>query len=227
MVARLIGFIFGGIGLLQVLIALVFGINTVLAISSSTTANGVVIDGGDTSGGRKVTALIEFTASNGQVVRFRSAIASNPPEFQTGQQVKVYYKTSDPAGSAMVDSLISLWFWTGLFGILGLVFLVVGLVGLAIWYGGLRKKRWLLQYGQRIPAVVTEVRMNTHVHNMGKSPYYVLARSRETMNSVAPVFKSGNFWNLPGTITPGADVSVLVDPNNYRRYYVDVPDVKK
>jgi hypothetical protein len=227
MVARLIGFIFGGIGLIQLIIALVFGITTALAISSSTTANGVVIDGGDTSGGRKVTALIEFTASNGQVVQFRSAIASNPAEFQTGQQVRVYYKTSNPADSPMVDSLISLWFWTGLFGILGGVFFIIGLVSLAIWYGGVRKKKWLLQHGHRITAEVTAVKKNPYVHNMGRSPYYILARSRETINSVVPVFRSGNVWNLPATVTPGADVSVLVDPNNYRRYYVDVPDVKK
>jgi hypothetical protein len=227
MVARLIGFIFGGIGLLQLIIALGFGLSTTLAISSSVTANGVVIDGGNTSGGRKVTGLIEFTASNGQVVRFRSPIASSPPEFQTGQQVKVYYKTSDPAGSAMVDSLISLWFWTGLFGILGLVSFSVGLVSFSIWYAGTRKRKWLLQHGHRITAEVTEVKKNPYVHNMGKSPYYILARSRETINSVAPVFKSGNVWNLPATVTPGADVSVLVDPTNYRRYYVDVPEVKK
>lgn len=227
MVARLIGFIFGGIGLLQIVIALVFGISTALAISSSTTANGVVIDGGDTSSGRKVTALIEFTAASGQTVRFRSAIASNPPEFQTGQQVKVYYKPSDPAGTAMVDSLVSLWFWSGLFGILGLVFLVIGLVSLAIWVRGVRLKKWLMQYGQRITAEVTVVKKNTHVHNLGKSPYYVVARSRETTNSVTPVFRSRNIWNLPATVTPGANISVLVDPNNYRRYYVEIPDIKK
>ena len=226
MVARLFGLIFGGIGLATLAVALVFGITTALAISSSSTANGTVIDGGDTSGGRKVTALIEFTDAAGQTVRFRSAIASNPAEFQTGQQVKVFYKPSDPAGTAMVDSLISLWFWALLFGFLGLVFGIIGLVSFLIWFGDYRKKKWLEQHGQRILAVITDVRINRAVHNMGKSPYYVLARARETSDSVTPTFKSSSVWNLPATATPGADIDVLVDPNNYQRYYVELQDAK-
>lgn len=226
MVARLIGFIFGGIGLGTLAIAFVFAINTTLFISQSTTANGTVTNGGDTSSGRKVTALIQFTAANGQAVQFRSAVASNPPEFQTGQKVKVFYKPSDPAGSAQVDSLISLWFWSLLFGFLGLVFAAIGLVSLIIWYMGNRKKRWLQQHGQRISAEVTAVRKNTRVGNKGKSPYYVLARSRDTLNSITPTFKSGSVWNLPATVTPGANIDVLVDPNNYGRYYVELEDAK-
>lgn len=226
MVSKLFGFIFGGIGLVLLVMALGFAFSTGLAIGSSSAANGVVIDGGDTGGGRKVTALIEFTSQAGQVVRFRSAIASNPAEFQTGQQVKVYYKPSDPAGSAMVDSVIQLWFWSLLFGFLALVFGTIGLVSLVIWFTGERKKKWLEQHGQRIQARITEVKKNTRVHNLGKSPYYVVARASETRNSLSPVFRSNSVWNLPATATPGSDINVLVDPNNYNRYYVELADAK-
>jgi hypothetical protein len=227
MVARLFGLIFGGIGLFFLAIALGFGINTALLISQSTTADGTVIDGGNASGGRKVRALIEFTAATGQTVEFRSAIASNPPEFQTGQKVRVYYKPADPAGSAQVDSFISLWFWSWLFVLLGLVFGGIGLVSLIMWYTGYRRKKWLQQHGQRVKAEITAVKKNTMVHNLGKSPYYVLARSRDTFNSITPTFKSGNVWNLPASVTPGTNIDVLVDPNNYRRYYVELQDAKE
>lgn len=227
MVSKLIGLIFGIMGLGMLAIALVFFISTSLSISSSLTADGTVIDGGDTSGGRKVTAIIQFTDSTGQAVRFRSAIASNPAEFQTGQKVKVYYKQSDSSGTAMADSLISLWFWALLLGFLGLVFSLIGLGGFFVWYTGYRKKKWLQQHGQRITAQITEVKVNKNVHNMGKSPYYVLAQSRDTFDSITPTFKSHSVWNLPATATPGAYIEVLVDPNNYRRYYVELADEKK
>ena len=227
MVSRILGLTFGGIGLVMLVIALGFGINTALAISSSLTATGTVIDGGDSSGGGKARALIEFTDSAGRPVQFRSNTASNPPEFQTGQKVKVYYKSSDPAGSAFPDSFISLWFWSLLSGLLGLVFAGTGLVCLIIWYMGWRKKKWLQQHGRRITAEITAVRQNTHVRNMGKSPYYVLARSRDTFDSITPTFRSGSIWNLPATATPGTDINVLVDPDNYGRYYVELQDAKK
>ena len=167
MVSKLIALIFGISGLGMLVVALVFFVSTSLAISSSLTANGTVIDGGDTSGGRKVAAVIQFTDSTGQAVRFRSAIASNPAEFQTGQKVKVYYKQSDASGTAMADSLISLWFWALLFGFLGAVFGIAGLVGFFIWYTGYRRKNWLRQHGQRILAVITEVKINKNVITWG------------------------------------------------------------
>lgn len=160
MVSKLFALIFGGIGLVMLVIALAFGLNTALSISQSSTAEGTVIDAGNPSGGRKVRALIEFTASNGQVVQFRSNTGTNPPEFQTGQKVKVFYKPADPAGSAFPDSFISLWFWSLLSGLLGLVFGGIGLVCLIMWYTSYRKKKWLQQHGQRITAEITAVRQN-------------------------------------------------------------------
>jgi hypothetical protein len=221
MVSKALFNIFGLIGLGFLVIALIFGITTQLFISQASVAQGTVIGAASPDSGRRSSALIRFSTSDGQVVQFNSPVQSNPPEFHLGQTVRVYYNLSDPQSSARPDSWLSLWFWTGLAGLLGLVFGLVGAGFFSAWYLNYRKQKWLQRHGQRLTAVITAIRQNTHVRNRGKSPYVIEARPREPRKGVN-YFKSGNLWDNPAPLIPGDEISVLIDPRNARRYLVEI-----
>jgi hypothetical protein len=223
MVSKALFNIFGLIGLGFLVIALIFGITTQLFISQASVAQGTVIGAASPDSGRRSSALIRFSTSDGQVVQFNSPVQSNPPEFHLGQTVRVYYNLSDPQSSARPDSWLSLWFWTGLAGLLGLVFGLVGAGFFSAWYLNYRKQKWLQRHGQRLTAVITAIRQNTHVRNRGKSPYIIEARPREPLKGVN-YFKSGNLWANPAPFIPGGEISVLIDPRNARRYHVEIAE---
>src|SRR4051794_376600 len=114
--------IFGGIGLVLLLVALGFAINTALFISQAAVADGTVIAAAPPGSTYKSVATITFTTNSGREVEFTSSVRTSPPEFRQGQRVRVFYNPSDPAGSAQAESFISQWFFPALFGFLGLVF---------------------------------------------------------------------------------------------------------
>ena len=220
MVARIIGKVFGIFGAVMFLIALVFMVTTLLFISQASVATGTVLR--ESFGGRTYRATISFITAAGQDVQFDSSVRTSPPEFQVGQKVRVYYNQDDPGGSARVDSFISLWFLPGLFALLGLVFSAIGTAFYLVYFLNKRKQQWLQRNGQRLTAEVSSVRLNTSVRNRGKSPYVIMAQWHDPTNGMVRTFRSNNLWRDPAPFSPGDKVSVLVDPRNYGRYYVDI-----
>ncbi len=176
MVSKVLFITFGAIGLGFLAVAAFFSITTQLFISQASVADGTVIWAASPDSVRRSSALIRFTTSDGRIVEFNSPVQSNPPEFQLGQPVRVYYNLADPQSSARPDSLLSLWFWPGLAGLLGLVFGLVSAGFFSVWYANYRKRKWLQHHGQPVTAVITAIRQNSYVHNRGKSPYVILAK---------------------------------------------------
>jgi len=77
---------------------------------------------------------IAFTSSSGEKISY--------PQggfifgYQKDQPVRVYYLPKQPANSAIVDDLAALWGTPGALGFIGLVFTIVGLVGIISQRGG-------------------------------------------------------------------------------------------
>jgi len=213
---------FGGAGLVCLLIALVFGVSTQLFLSQASVADGTVIGPRNPESGRKYASTISFTTANGQAVQFTTSVSSSPPEFQLGQKVKIYYSPDNPEASARPDSFLSLWFLPGLFGLLALIFGGLGIGFYMVDFLNRRKIKWLQTNGQRVTAVVSEVRLNTSLKNRGKSPYVVTAQWRNPANSQLYSFKSNSLWVEPAPVAPGKEVSVLVDPKDFGRYHMEI-----
>ncbi len=133
MVSKVLAIIFGAIGGGFLLITLFFVISTNMFISQASVAEGTVISAAPPDTGRRSAAQIRFNDANGQVVQFTTNVNSNPPEFQLGQKVRIYYNLADPQSSARADSFLSLWFLSGLFGLFALIFGGIGLGSFTIW----------------------------------------------------------------------------------------------
>lgn len=69
--------------------------------------------------------LVEFATPDGRTVQFNNFVRSSL--WSQGDQVTVAYDPADPA-KAVVDGFAGRWFLAGLAGLLGAIFLVIGLV---------------------------------------------------------------------------------------------------
>ncbi len=219
MVARIIGLGFGAIAGVALLILGFVTIGNLTFISQASTANGTVIK--FRSGGRGVYPVISFITADGRSVQFTGPVGSNPPEFEIGQTVKVYYNQDNPVGSAKPDSLLSLWFYAGLAGIFAVIFGVLGLSFYSAFFIRQRRIKWLQQNGQRITGEVANIRLNTNVRNMRKSPNVITVHWVDPKSGQIITFKSDNIWLDPLPFSPGSPINILVDPNNLKRFYVD------
>lgn len=70
-----------------------------------------------------------FKASDGSTQRVFTRVRSNPPPFQIGDEVKIYYDKEIPS-KAQIGTFLELWFPTLALGFLTLIFFI-------LWYGSL------------------------------------------------------------------------------------------
>jgi hypothetical protein len=77
--------------------------------------------------GHSYKPRITFTTQTGETVALNSVPMSNPPQFRVGQQVPVIYDPNDPY-RARIRSFWSLWFVSLLFGGIGSLLFILGLL---------------------------------------------------------------------------------------------------
>jgi hypothetical protein len=70
--------------------------------------------------------LVRFQTRDGKTVEFQSTFRSNPPAYSTGQNVTVLYDPAEP-NAAAVSGLFSIWGFSIILALVGIVFLVVGI----------------------------------------------------------------------------------------------------
>ncbi|MBN8531793.1 MAG: DUF3592 domain-containing protein, partial [Alphaproteobacteria bacterium] len=102
-------------------------------IASALTAEGTVIEVEEysSSDGSLYRPVVRFKTSSGEEITMRDSGGSNPPLYDQGETVTVYYAPGDPR-DAKLDSWITLWVLPGFFGGLGFMFAVIPAL---IWNG--------------------------------------------------------------------------------------------
>jgi flagellar basal body-associated protein FliL len=73
--------------------------------------------------------VVEFTAADGRTRTVQMSEGSNPPSYETGEEVVVLYNPQKPIDARIqsTDSAVLMWILPGITGVLGLAFLV------AVW----------------------------------------------------------------------------------------------
>lgn len=102
-------------------------------MANSSTAPGVIVAMHEDSSGRDQRAWfpeVRFTNPRGMAFSFRSAVGGPGGPERVGEQVVVRYRADRP-GEAEIDSFLTLWGVSLLFGLLGAAFLAIGLFVLA------------------------------------------------------------------------------------------------
>ena len=174
-------------------------------------------DGGSSTWKPRVT----FTAPAGQQVTFDASFSSNPAPYRVGDAVEVLFTPDDP-GHAKIRSFSSLWLGSIILGGLGAVFAAIGTTILLVRRAGQRKKTYLMAYGNAIETDLQGVERNTALEVNGKHPWRINSQWLDPVANKLRVFHSENLWFDPAKFVTGKQITVLLDPNNPTRYYMDV-----
>ncbi|MCC3774238.1 DUF3592 domain-containing protein [Streptomyces sp. UNOB3_S3] len=130
--------------------------------------------------------VVEFTPANGATRKFRDSAGSNPPSYEVGEQVGVLYRPGSP-GDARIDGFPSLWGTPLIFGGVGLVFTVAGIV--MAWVS--RRRSWAGSAVSAVPRAAAprrdgaQIRMKAIVSAGAVAPHLVAGAALRTLHSGA------------------------------------------
>ena len=171
-------------------------------------------------GSQSRAPVVEFETTAGDRQVYTSSMYSSPPAYQVGETVTLWYAPEDPE-RVMLDGL-ERWL---LPLIMGLFFAVFGGIG----YGGLLYQRfkkadtvWLLQNGQPVAAIGTNVLWKTSVKLNNTSPFVIQCQWLDPATQKVYVFESDHLWYDPTPYLTDRPLQVLIDPHNPRKYHVDL-----
>ncbi|MFH0890664.1 MAG: DUF3592 domain-containing protein [Candidatus Liptonbacteria bacterium] len=220
----ILGIIFVGVGLALLGGGVVIYSSTAEFVSQSSRAEGMVTglerSGGSGSDG-SYYPIVVFRSASGEEITFKSNVSNSPPAHEVGESVEVLYSPEKPE-DAKINSFVSIWFGVFILGILGAVFSLAGGVMVLVQLLKRAKKNWLLISGQRIRAQFVKCQLNILVKVNNRSPFVIYAQWKNPMNGEILVFKSEYIWFDPSPFVQGRELEVLIDPQNPKKYWMDV-----
>ncbi len=169
---------------------------------------------------------VTFSAQDGQRYEFVSSSGSNPPSYSRGERVTVLYSADNP-NNAQLNGFFSLWGLTLILGVMGAVFFAIGGGMVALKWRGEQRRAHLQQHGQRILADFVSVEHNTQLKVNGRSPFRILCQWHNPSSREVHLFKSDNLWFDPSKLITQEQMTVMIDKQNPKHYWVDVSFLPK
>ncbi len=229
-ILKLVSVLFSTIGVGMLAVSVFIFSNTSGFISRAVEADGEVIDldrsRSSSSSSTTYRPVVAFTTATGKRIEFTSSVGSSPPSHRVGERVKVLYQPGDPQ-SARIKSFFHLWFGFLIVFALGLVFAAIGLTMIFVRTRGRKRAEWLHQHGRRVKTAYKGVELNQSLRVNGRSPYQIISQSSDPASNTVRVFESENIWFDPSEYIKSETIDVLVDPNDPRKYVMDISFLPK
>lgn len=231
-VLKIVSAVFSTVGIGMLVASFFVFSNTTSFISRAVEAHGKVTDlersRSSSSSGSSTTyrPVVEFTTATGKRIEFVSSVGSSPPSHRVGEAVKVLYNPADPQ-SARIKSFFQLWFGFLIVFFMGLVFAAIGLGMILVRSRGRQRAEWLRQHGRRMKTAYKGVELNQSLRVNGRSPYHIITQSPDPSSNTVRVFESENIWFDPSEYIKSETIDVLVDPNNPKKYVMDISFLPK
>lgn len=128
----------------------------------------------------------------------------------------------DPGHPEKVSTPLGSYIGPGVLLLLGVVFSMIGGIAMVVDLRKKSKKKYLLQHGRVLHAVVDDIALNMNYSVNGRHPYIIYCTYRDEYKDVLYRFKSDAIWINPEEIFPyGSEIDVYVDEKDYSRYYVN------
>ena len=211
------------VGCVLLFVGLLLWKNTRSFVARAQPTEGVVIEmleSRDSDGDIMYRPLVRFTTPDGREVTV-TGNASRPAGFSTGETVTVLRDPHDPHDSRLGD-FKSLWLGPIILSGIGALFAAIA--GGIFFAGrlGNQKKQYLLAYGNAIQTDVQGVERNTSLEVNGRNPWRITSQWLDPAANKLRVFHSENLWYDPQKFLNVKEVTVLLDPKNPKRYYMDI-----
>ncbi|WET02125.1 DUF3592 domain-containing protein [Flavobacterium sp. YJ01] len=165
--------------------------------------------------------VVSFTTKSGQTITYTSSVSSNPPSYDIGENVQIFYDPTNP-NDAEINGFFSLWLGVIILGFIGIVFFLIGSLGVLFRYRKNKKAQNLRETGKLISAKFTQVQLNTNQTLNGRNPFQILSQWQDPKTDELYVFKSESIWFDPTEFVKADTVRVFIDPENPKDYVMDI-----
>lgn len=209
--------IFGVIGLILLLGAGYSFYSAKQFQSASIETTGVVIDlvGDDT-----VAPVVRYETASGESFTMKSSVSSNPPAFEIGESVSVFYKEDNPQ-DARINSFLNNHLLALILGVMGLIFFLIGVVPGIIIARGKSNTASLMAQGHQVKAAYRRVEQNTMLQINGENPFRIVCQWKNPSDNKLFIFYSQNLWFDPEPYINRELIDVYVRPDNFKKYAMD------
>lgn len=216
-------YLFAGIGGVLLLVALLLWNSTRDFLAKARPTRGTVVElraksDGD---GTTYTPVVRFDTADGREITYVESFSTNPAPYDVGETVEVLYLAED-ASEARINGWTSLWLGVAICGGLGFVFSATGAGCLLELRAGERKKDYLMAYGNAIETDFTGVERNTGLEVNGRNPWRLISQWKDPASNTVRVFHSANLFFDPTRYATRKRITVLLDPDNPKRYHMDI-----
>jgi len=147
----------------------------------------------------------------------------------SGQEIKVHFPSGEP-DKAEIKSFFTSWFVPIFLGVFGLIFGTIGFIGLRVVSkpNRMREELVVLGRGRKVSMPIGEVAQNFSLKVNGRSPYLIIGQWLDKTTNTIYQFKSESIWYNPTPYMEGKkEVDVYIDPNDVKKYYVDISFLPK
>lgn len=172
-------------------------------------------------GGTMYTPVVTFQVPDGREITFTESYSQNPPSHQEGDTVEVLYAPKNPR-DATIKGFGSQWFGSTLLCGMGVLFAGIGGGVMLAGRLGEKKKNYLMAYGNAVQTELQGVERNESLEVNGKHPWRITTQWLDPASNKLRVFYSENLWFDPTRFVTQKQLTVLLDPKNPQRYYMDV-----
>jgi hypothetical protein len=224
--------LFLAFGLVFCGVAIYFAHDTQSFVDRAVMVRGEVVDlqwerrTGNSSSSGNYHPVVRFTTDAGEQRTFRSSFGSSPPSYWVGETVDVLYDRTDTY-DARIASFWSLWLVQLIFGGVGAVFLMLSGGVLFARLLAARRVRGLQRHGMPIETEFQSVELNGGLKVNGRSPWRIVSQWLDPGRNVLYLFHSENLWFDPTLYIKSKQVRVFIDPNDPKRYSMDVSFLPK
>ncbi len=190
-------------------------IDTVGIISEITTYRGV-------DGDRAYNVYVTYNVNGREYNSRLNTYASN---FYEGKEIDIYYDKDNPyeIGSKSLDYIFLV------FPALGLIFLVMGGIGIYVKVNKKNRYKKLKAYGEKIDAIYTKTIVNIGYTVNRMHPYNIICEWVNPVDNQKYTFKSENIWTNPESIIAEKNIKtfpVYLDRKNKTKYIIDIDIIR-
>jgi len=187
------------------------------------TAQGVVVDFEThrSDGSTMYAPVVSFHATDGQEYQFVSSVSSSSPAYNRNEEVEVLYQENNPQ-AGKINSFFMLHLGELILGFLGSVFFLIGGGIIAAGYFKNKKRDFLQLQGVPIQAKFQSVELNTSLSVNGRNPYVIVCQWLNPATNELHEFESDNIWFDPEEFIKSETMTVLIEQNNPKNYWMDI-----
>jgi hypothetical protein len=224
----IVKYVFAAIGVAMLLGAFLLYRSTSSFLAEASTAQGTVMEllpmRSDDSTTYK--PVVQFTTEKGEAIEFASSSSSNPPSYEVGEIVAVFYRADKPH-EAKINGFFSLWGGAVIVGCIGAVFFSIGGGILLVMALKDRSDSHLKTHGTPIETDFQSVELNTSLEVNNRHPFRIVTQWLNPATAELHIFHSNNLWFDPTNFIKNKRITVLIDASNPKKYYMDTAFLPK